>query len=238
MENKYDNEDKVFETEETVKKENIFMKFLKSKTFIICTIIAICFCFMMLVEFGINNFLSEFFSLIITYGIIMILVIFPMWSMFNASNLNSKSENENQMNETTNANDNENATIEYRKKCNICGNIFCYTDKDIEKNNLRMKLAKNYSRSMITQGLIDNNKIDWRYNQEKMEQSLDKIIDFSRCPKCGSTDLTDYIKDENVETNVTNNSNIDEITKYKELLDKGILTQEEFDKKKKELLKL
>ena len=232
MENKYDNEDEVFETEETVKKENIFMKFLKSKTFIICTIIAVCFCFMMLVEFGINNFFSEFFSLIITYGIIMMLVIFPIWNMSLISKKNNQNENEEEIDYDREKN------TEYRKKCNVCGNIFCYTDKDIERNNIQMKLAKNYRTRMFTQGLIDNNKIDWRYNQEKMEHSMDRIIDFSKCPKCGSTDLVDYVKEEANETSVTNNSNIDEITKYKELLDKGILTQEEFDKKKKELLKL
>ena len=38
---------------------------------------------------------------------------------------------------------------------------------------------------------------------------------------------------------MTNISSVaDEIKKYKELLDSGILTQEEFDKKKKELLNL
>ena len=34
------------------------------------------------------------------------------------------------------------------------------------------------------------------------------------------------------------NSNIDEVKKYKELLDIGAITKEEFDKKKKELLNL
>ena len=47
------------------------------------------------------------------------------------------------------------------------------------------------------------------------------------------------------EKNQTNNSNIQntndpitEVKRYKELLDNGIITQEEFDKKKKELLNL
>ncbi len=35
-----------------------------------------------------------------------------------------------------------------------------------------------------------------------------------------------------------NSSNIDELKKYKELLDMGAITQEEFNKKKKELLNL
>lgn len=38
--------------------------------------------------------------------------------------------------------------------------------------------------------------------------------------------------------NITTSSGADEILKYKSLLDQGIITQEEFDKKKKELLGL
>lgn len=38
--------------------------------------------------------------------------------------------------------------------------------------------------------------------------------------------------------NTTENDNIEEIKKYKELLDSGIITQEEFEKKKKELLNI
>ena len=34
------------------------------------------------------------------------------------------------------------------------------------------------------------------------------------------------------------NVNVDELKKYKELLDQGIITQEEFDTKKKQLLDL
>ena len=40
-----------------------------------------------------------------------------------------------------------------------------------------------------------------------------------------------------VQTTSQTTSNADELRKYKELLDEGIITQEEFDKKKKQLLK-
>ena len=46
----------------------------------------------------------------------------------------------------------------------------------------------------------------------------------------------DGIKEE--VTKVAQNSGADEIVKYKELLDKGIITQEEYDAKKKQLLGL
>lgn len=42
---------------------------------------------------------------------------------------------------------------------------------------------------------------------------------------------------ESKQNETTNSSNADEIMKYKQLLDNGAITQEEFDKKKQELLK-
>ena len=44
-------------------------------------------------------------------------------------------------------------------------------------------------------------------------------------------------KQNNIQTNTTT-SNADELKKYKELLDEGIISQEEFDAKKKQLLNL
>ena len=45
------------------------------------------------------------------------------------------------------------------------------------------------------------------------------------------------LKDNSKESKTTSNSNLDEIKKLKELLDMGAITKEEFEKKKKELLK-
>ena len=44
-------------------------------------------------------------------------------------------------------------------------------------------------------------------------------------------------KQNNVQSNIAT-SNADELKKYKELLDEGIISQEEFDAKKKQLLNL
>lgn len=49
---------------------------------------------------------------------------------------------------------------------------------------------------------------------------------------------TDIIRNDEVVSDDSMDDNIDKVKKLKELLDQGILTQEEFDKKKKQLLKL
>lgn len=50
--------------------------------------------------------------------------------------------------------------------------------------------------------------------------------------------LNNRQSNKNTTTIANNNSNADELKKYKELLDSGVITQEEFDTKKKQLLNL
>ena len=77
--------------------------------------------------------------------------------------------------------------------------------------------------------------------QGQADRYADKIVDYSRCPSCHSNDISEI---EDVKANQVNNtpapttSPVEEIKKYKELLDMGIITQEEFDIKKKQLLGL
>jgi predicted Zn-dependent peptidase len=54
---------------------------------------------------------------------------------------------------------------------------------------------------------------------------------------CGSRDLIE-ITNESISTEKNSLNNIEEIKKLKELLDDGIISQKEFEKKKKQLLDL
>lgn len=81
------------------------------------------------------------------------------------------------------------------------------------------------------------------YNQTANDNSS-RIIDYDKCPKCNSADVIS-ITEEEVEnlsktqnTQQANISQADELKKFKDLLDSGIITQEEFDQKKKQLLGL
>ena len=131
---------------------------------------------------------------------------------------------------------------EYRKKCNVCGKVFCYNLDDIETNMMLAKQAKN---SAILGGLnaIAGTRYD-AYEQAKLSQgAIDKIVDYSRCPECGSSNISDATDEDFAKSNqpasvVQQVSAADELKKFKELLDMGIITQEEFDAKKKQLLGL
>lgn len=68
-------------------------------------------------------------------------------------------------------------------------------------------------------------------------QMLQPFKDFFKNePDC--SEITPFVQDKTVVLPVTNNSVVDEIRKYSELLKDGIITQEEFDAKKKQLLDL
>lgn len=130
---------------------------------------------------------------------------------------------------------------EIRMKCNVCGHIFCYTQRDLEinKNNASMASLSNIA-SLAS--AIGGTRYDM-YEQDKIaDKYTSQIVDYSRCPSCNSTNLVQLSDDElSASSQNTSDSALspaDEIMKYKELLDCGIITQSEFDKKKKQLLGL
>ena len=80
--------------------------------------------------------------------------------------------------------------------------------------------------------------------QGQADRYTDKIVDFSRCPSCNSTDISEIQGEEAKQSGQSNTvttsaaSSAEEIKKFSELLEMGIITQEEFDAKKKQLLGL
>lgn len=130
---------------------------------------------------------------------------------------------------------------EYRKKCNVCGHIFCYTGQDIQNNKLHAKLAQINADAAFVE-TIAGSIIAAGQDEAAAERQHNKIVDYSKCPKCNSKDLSDATDEEiNEAANGNNNSSVsaaDELKKFKDLLDMGVISQEEFEAKKKQLLGL
>ena len=122
--------------------------------------------------------------------------------------------------------------------CRICGHIFCYTDDDINTNERNKQIAK---MSGVNTFASFGGSLYQVYEAEKqLERDRAKVKDYTKCPNCNSSDIEELSKSE-IEKIKSNNSAIspaDELRKYKELLDMGVITQEEFDAKKKQLLGL
>ena len=128
-----------------------------------------------------------------------------------------------------------------RKKCE-CGYVFCYTGKDVAQNREQAKKALSASVTAIFTAGSNTSAT----SLNRADHALNQIVDYNKCPQCGSPYLTIISKEEYEQeqqkksgqnTNVSP-SPADELKKFKELLDSGIITQEEFDTKKKQLLGL
>lgn len=134
----------------------------------------------------------------------------------------------------------------FRKRCNVCGKIICYTLEDLEENRRRAGSAALSGLGTVA-GALSGHYAAGAVSHQTAEDQLSRIVDYSKCPSCGSRDLVDITKEELEQIRKSQNSNAqpvqqlssaDELKKFKELLDQGIITQEEFDAKKKQLLGL
>ena len=130
----------------------------------------------------------------------------------------------------------------FRKRCSICGKIFCYTLQDLEENK---KHTQNILLSSVTSiaGVFSGNYVVSATSSQTAGDEKSRIIDYNKCPSCGSRSLVDLTDEDIAQINAQQNnqsitSTADELKKLKELLDIGIITQEEFDTKKKQLLGL
>lgn len=135
--------------------------------------------------------------------------------------------------------------VEWRMRCNVCGKVFCYTYDDLERNTTFAKAAKTYSKAAIINSLVGT-QMGMYENMKLGNDAVGRITDYSRCPHCNSSNISEITEDEQEVSNngesqsvpQVSNSAADEIKKFKELLDMDIITQEEFDAKKKQLLGL
>ncbi len=131
---------------------------------------------------------------------------------------------------------------EFKKRCAICGRIFCYTFEDLEENKRKAYRGLLSSAASVA-GSLSGNYAAGAINHQTAQNTASGIIDYDQCPSCGSRNLIDVTDEDISKINAQQNgqptiSSADELRKFKELLDMGAITQEEFDAKKKQLLGL
>lgn len=135
---------------------------------------------------------------------------------------------------------------EHYKYCNVCGHLFCYTGADLRKNFQHQVEEVLANRRATLNALSLNAAAVETANQTALD-AKNQIVDYDKCPSCGSKSLRDITLEEfrklaEKTKGATPSESVlsatDELKKYKELLDSGVITQEEFDAKKKQLLNL
>ncbi len=140
---------------------------------------------------------------------------------------------------------------EIRMKCRVCGHVFCYNYRDVQRNENLKKNAAWESVGAVLDTLAVST-LEGAVRSGNADRIESQIKDWSRCPNCNSTDLMEVSAEEYKQALIAESnaatpfapsasagaSNTEEIRHFKELLDEGIITQEEFDAKKKQLLGL
>lgn len=79
--------------------------------------------------------------------------------------------------------------MEYYSKCNVCGKITCYTDKDLKDNTKNSLIAGLAAISSIGNA-VAGTRYDMYESGKLSNRANDKVVDYSKCPNCGSKDLT------------------------------------------------
>ena len=132
---------------------------------------------------------------------------------------------------------------EHIKRCNVCGHVFCYTDNDVAENNKLAKRVEQNRKSAVMNAFVGTS-IQSSLDTAEADRLAAQIRDFHKCPKCNAADLSDITKEEAAAASAPAPaaapaaSAAAQLKEFKELLDMGIITQEEFDAKKKQLLGL
>lgn len=133
---------------------------------------------------------------------------------------------------------------QYVVHCKSCDKLSFYTKEDLDEQRRKAKSAMLDSIAGIG-GAVGGQTIAGNQFLDRADRSLNSVRDFNICPHCGSRDI-EYYNEKDYE-DYTNRSSkgkvqekdpIEEVKRFKELLDQGIITEEEFQKKKNELLGL
>ena len=139
--------------------------------------------------------------------------------------------------------------MEYKMKCNTCGHIWCFNNSDLGKS-----AVVNASNGLSNlSAAASGNLFNMAASSVITKANKGPETSFNKCPRCGSnnvgiyyegyanTEDTPSVKSKRVKEDDDDmcDAIIDEqLRTYKKLLNDKIITQEEFDAKKKQLLDL
>lgn len=78
--------------------------------------------------------------------------------------------------------------FEIRKKCNVCGHVFCYSIGDLARNEEKKQSAMWSSVAGIA-GALGGYYTASAVHSGNASNALGSVIDYNRCPMCGSRNI-------------------------------------------------
>ena len=126
------------------------------------------------------------------------------------------------------------ADKELRFRCNVCGHVFCYTQEEYNRNENQKKAEFIGQMATGLQRGLGNN---YAANEARKATAgiRNGIKDYSKCPHCNSSDISQITGNASFTAKKEDDS-VSALEKLAKLHDQGIITDEEFQQKKAELL--
>ena len=75
--------------------------------------------------------------------------------------------------------------MEFRRKCNVCGKVWCYTDSDLKRNTSNA-VSSVFAAVGGIAAAVGGTTAQQHLSYDMMERSSNKIVDYEQCPSCHS----------------------------------------------------
>ncbi len=79
--------------------------------------------------------------------------------------------------------------MEFRRKCNVCGKIYCYSDKDLSDNFSNSAMAAVSAVGALA-SVFGGTRLDTYALNNQGDRYSDKVVDYNRCPSCHSSNTS------------------------------------------------
>lgn len=79
--------------------------------------------------------------------------------------------------------------MEYRRRCNVCGKIYCYSDEDLSENTSNSAMAKLSAIGGIA-SIFGGTRLDTYALNNQTDRYSSKVVDYNKCPSCNSSNTS------------------------------------------------
>ena len=86
--------------------------------------------------------------------------------------------------------------MEYRRRCNVCGKIYCYSDQDLKENTTNSAMAAVSAIGSLAAIFGGGTRLDSYALSSRTDRYNDKVVDYNKCPNCNSSNTSLITNDE------------------------------------------
>ena len=118
--------------------------------------------------------------------------------------------------------------MEYFRKCSICGKTWAFTDEDLRKNKSHAASSALYGLATFGQAL-GGTYIGGYMADSRAQNERNAIVDYEKCPSCGSKQSVSITKEQIQESNIASGIGINSNASEEALLKRIVMFLEDSD---------